>query len=144
MSDTKSLKRSREEEEEEEEEKVTENVNTGESDMPRIHKKCKRELQVKTAAAALQEAMVHVGDMNQKTSMEVLKVAVVTIKKLLDNDPDILRDFTDDQCRIIAHVSKTILKNQRLKSLKKRSTFQKPKFRNQPKKSCWWRCFWPL
>jgi len=101
----------------------------------------KHEVQAETAAAMLQDTLVNFNTMSPKTSVEVLKVALATTKKLLDNDPTILENLTDEQCRILIHLSKNILKNRRCKALKRKPPLQKSKFKKQSK-GWWW--VWPL
>jgi len=101
--------------------------------------KRKHEIQIETAAAMLQDSLVHLDSLNKKTSVEVLKVAVTTTKKLLVENPNILENLSDEQCKVLIHMSRTILKNRRCKALKRE--LQK---RKQTKTGSWWKWFWPI
>ena len=98
----------------------------------------KHGVQAEKAAAMLQDVIVHIDTMSPKTSVEVFKVVAATTKKLIDSDPNILNNLTDEQCKILIHLSKTILKNSHCKTLRKSNTLQKSKTHKQTQKG-WWK-----
>jgi hypothetical protein len=103
----------------------------------KIKRKNNHQVQTEIAAAMLQDSLVHFDKINQKTSVEVLKVAIATTKTLLDENPNILGDLTEEQCKILIHLSRTILKNHCCKNIIRKPTQKKSK-----KGWKWW--LWPL
>ena len=125
---------------------VKEEVGEVSEDLPapkRTKHENKHQVQTETAAAMLQDSLVHFDKINPTTSVEVLKVAVATTKRILDKDPNILDNLTDEQCRVLVRLSKTILKNPRCNTIKRKHIHQNKKNKKELKKG-WWRWFWPL